>query len=93
MNDKGGFAYGDPRAHAVAELKEAFADFTRNGRWGTCDLCPRDGFGRNLPELCAFTEQPDHQFDIDALSARFKAEVESFTTRSAGTVWNKDVSP
>jgi hypothetical protein len=88
--DEGGFAYGDPRAHAVAELKCAFADFSRNGRWGTCASCPQDGYGRKLPELCEFTEQPDHQFDIDGLAKRFKDEVASFETRGLGTEWEQD---
>lgn len=93
MIDGGGFAYGDPRAHAVAELKEAFADFSRNGRWGTCGHCPRDGYGRKLPELCEFTEHPDHQLDIDGLSKRFKDEVASFKERGVGTAWKEDVQP
>lgn len=74
----GGFAFGDPRAHAVAELRSAFADFARNGRWGTCEICPCDGYGRKLPELCAFTEREDHQADIDALATSFKREVTAF---------------
>jgi hypothetical protein len=81
---EGGFAYGDPRAHAVAELRSAFADFSRNGRWGTCGECPCDGYGRKLPELCAFTRRDDHQLDIDALSRRFKQEVSAFV--NAGNV-------
>jgi hypothetical protein len=81
---EGGFAYEDPRAHAVAELRSAFADFSRNGRWGTCGECPQDGYGRNLPELCAFTSRDDHQLDIDALSRRFKQEVSAFV--NAGKV-------
>jgi hypothetical protein len=69
---QGGFAYDDPRAHAVAELRSEFADFSRNGRWGTCGHCPCDGYGRKLPELCEHTERSDHQLDIDSLSRRFK---------------------
>lgn len=74
----GGFAYGDPRAHAAAELRSALVDFSRNGRWGSCGRCPRDGYGRKLPELCAFTDYDDHQLDIDELSRRFKQEVAAF---------------
>lgn len=75
---EGGFAFMDPRAHAVAELRSAFADFSRNGRWGTCGACPCDGYGRKLPELCAFTDRDDHQLDVDALARRFKQEVADF---------------
>ena len=75
MKNEGGFACDDPRAHAVAELRSAFADFSRNGRWGTCGGCPCDGYGRKLPELCDFTDRGDHQFDIDALVRLFKNEV------------------
>lgn len=82
---EGGFAFDDPRAHAVAELKGAFADFSRNGRWGTCGACPQDGYGRTLPELCEFTDRHDHQHDIDGLSRAFKQEVASFKERGFGT--------
>ena len=89
-NPEGGFAHGDPRAHAVAELRGAFADFARNGRWGTCGACPCDGYGRKLPEVCAFTGRHDHQLDIDELSRRFKDEVASFEKRGIGTEWEQD---
>jgi len=82
---EGGFPYNDPRTHAVAELRSAFADFSRNGRWGTCDGCPCDGYGRKLPELCEASDRDDHQFDIDTLTARFKAEVASFEKYHVGT--------
>ena len=75
---EGGFAFNDPRAHAVAELRSAFADFSRNGRWGTCGACPLDGYGRKLPELCPCTDRADHQLDIDALAEQFKREVARF---------------
>lgn len=78
MKGEGGFAFDDPRAHAVAELRSAFADFSRNGRWGTCGACPCDGYGRKLPELCEYTERGDHQLDIDELTRRFKDEVAAF---------------
>ena len=75
---EGGFSFGDPRAHAVAELRSPLADFSRNGRWGTCDVCPCDGYGRKLPELCPFTDRDDHQYAIDALAEKFKQEVARF---------------
>lgn len=41
--------------------------FARNGRWGTCCECPRDGHGRLLPELCKNTERQDHCLTVDGL--------------------------
>jgi len=71
------FSLGDPRAHAAASLRTSLADFSRNGRWGTCGQCPSDGYGRQLPEKCLDTERADHQLDVDALARRFKQEVSS----------------
>jgi hypothetical protein len=65
----------DVRARVAADLQSAFADFSRNGRWGTCGGCPCDGQGRKLPELCAFTDRVDHQLDIDSLADLFKQRV------------------
>jgi protein gp37 len=33
----------------------------RNGRWGTCGDCPRDGEGNVYPERCKYTSRYDHQ--------------------------------
>ena len=68
----------DPRALAAAELRDAITAFARNGRWGTCGGCPRDGAGRKLPELCEDTDRADHQLDVDALARIFKIEVAQF---------------
>lgn len=38
----------------------------RNGRWGTCGACPREG-GRVHPEKCLYTDRGDHR--LDATSA------------------------
>lgn len=65
----------DHRAAVVATLRSHFEDFSRNGRWGTCAACPRDGAGRTLPELCPRTAQPDHQLDIVALASLFQREL------------------
>lgn len=68
----------DPRALAAAETRQALADFSRNGRWGTCGGCPRDGTGKKLPELCEDTDRSDHQLDIDSLARHFKNAVAEF---------------
>lgn len=41
-------------------LQEAFADFAKNERWGTCGWCPRDGNGVPHPEFCDSTKRYDH---------------------------------
>jgi hypothetical protein len=33
----------------------------RNGRWGTCVLCPREPSGFPHPEQCVETDRYDHQ--------------------------------
>ena len=43
-----------------AGVKRALTHFARNGRWGTCVDCPRDGDGNQLPELCRETNRYDH---------------------------------
>ncbi len=53
------------------ELSERFLQFSRNGRWGTCVDCPRDGHGHILPELCPNTERYDHQLTADSLAEQF----------------------
>ena len=53
------------------ELSERFLQFSRNGRWGTCADCPRDGHGHLLPELCKETERYDHRLNVDSLAEQF----------------------
>lgn len=53
------------------ELSERFLQFSRNGRWGTCAGCPRDGHGHILPELCSYTERYDHNLNVDSLAEQF----------------------
>jgi succinate dehydrogenase/fumarate reductase-like Fe-S protein len=49
------------------EMKDAFEQFARNGRWGTCGGCPRDVNGRAIPELCANTKMYDHNQNLQDL--------------------------
>lgn len=48
--------------------------YARNGRWGTCASCPRDGDGRELPELCEYTERYDHLLAIDSLAEQVRRD-------------------
>lgn len=65
-----------------AGVKRALTHFARNGRWGTCVECPRDGDGNQLPELCPETNRGDHwlklsdiveSHNFDVRSRRFEA--------------------
>lgn len=48
-------------------LQQAFAQFARNERWGTCGGCPRDSNGVPYPEFCASTDRYDHKLTLDDL--------------------------
>ncbi|HCQ31303.1 TPA: hypothetical protein DIU27_02895 [Candidatus Collierbacteria bacterium] len=48
-------------------VRDAFLQFSRNGRWGTCGGCPKDSNGHTYPEACADTIRGDHQLDLQAL--------------------------
>lgn len=76
----------DARVRAAAEMQSALADFSRNGRWGTCGSCPCDGQGRKLPELCENTSDASHQLNIDSLAKQFNLSVAQFEGRSAPAV-------
>ncbi len=48
---------------------EAYVQFQRNGRWGTCGLCPRDIEGRAYPENCPDTMSAAHNRTAEELQA------------------------
>lgn len=52
---------GHPRRAAILA-------YARNGRWGTCVECPRDGNGEEYPEACRFAERSDHLLSVDDLA-------------------------
>lgn len=58
-------------AYALRERADAFRQFSRNGRWGTCVACPRDTRGDAYPEFCAFTERYDHLLNAQSLAENF----------------------
>lgn len=53
-------------------IKDAFRQFSRNGRWGTCGACPRDSDGAVYPESCENTNCCDHQLTIESLVEQHK---------------------
>lgn len=64
----------DPRtAYALRERADAFRQFSRNGRWGTCGGCPRDARGDAYPEFCEHTERYDHQLTATQLAENFES--------------------
>lgn len=67
----------DSRAIAAAKFRDHFAQFGRNGRWGTCVGCPRDATGAAYPEFCEYTERYDHQLTISHLAQSFEREVDA----------------
>lgn len=53
-------------------LRDAFRQFSRNGRWGTCVCCPRDSDGNAYPEFCLDTNRYDHNLTVDSLAEQSK---------------------
>jgi hypothetical protein len=49
------------------EMKSAFRQFSRNGRWGTCGDCPCDSNDEPYPEFCSHTKRSDHNLNVDQL--------------------------
>lgn len=49
------------------QLRDAFHQFARNFRWGTCGDCPRSD-GRAYPEFCTHTARGDHNLRLHDLT-------------------------
>lgn len=66
---------------------DGFIQFSRNERWGVCDLCPRSSTGNAFPEACANTERKDHMLTIDQLTTKYKEASENslFSNMSPGS--------
>lgn len=56
-------------------IKEAFEQFARNERWGTCGECPRNA-DNIYPEFCINTKRYDHQLTLDQLYEQYKIRKE-----------------
>jgi hypothetical protein len=68
------------RPTIVPEMREAFLQFSRNGRWGTCADCPRDVDERAFPEFCVNTDRYDHQLTVDFLVEQHKIRLKDVKT-------------
>lgn len=56
----------------MLDLRDAFMQFARNNRWGTCGDCPRDDERHVYPEFCKFTDRYDHRLDLNSLVFQWK---------------------
>ena len=54
------------------DLIDAFEQFMRNGRWGTCGSCPTGSEGRRFPEMCDNTARTDHHLDLESLCSQYQ---------------------
>jgi hypothetical protein len=53
-------------AREVGWVKRHVLSYNRNGRWGTCSVCPGT-FAKIEPEICVFTTRSDHKLDAKGL--------------------------
>jgi hypothetical protein len=60
------------------ESVSAFRQLIRNGRWGSCGLCPRDAEGRPYPEACVNTRRDDHQFGQPEFTSELEKWIELY---------------
>jgi hypothetical protein len=60
---------------ALIDLGDAFQQFSRNGRWGTCGCCPRDVRGNAYPEHCENTDRHDHHMTVKKLAVQWDNRV------------------
>lgn len=67
---------------AVARMADAFRQFARNGRCGTCRDCPRDGRADAFPEYCKHTNRPDHQLGASSLAEQFEGDLREAKKRA-----------
>lgn len=51
-------------------LIDAFMQFARNGRWGTCAGCPSTD-GQRFPEFCEDTNRYDHKLTLEGLTEAY----------------------
>jgi len=58
---------------ALEETADAFRQFSRNGRWGTCVACPRDRERHAYPEYCEHAQRYDHQLTAEELARTYRS--------------------
>ncbi len=67
--------WNDTKTNVARLMSDKFAQFARNGRWGTCAACPRDSSGSVYPEFCDEFERSDHQLTLESLTSQFNEAV------------------
>lgn len=63
----------DAHRKAMQARGDSFAQFSRNGVWGTCTDCPRDSAGKAYPEFCEQGTRHDHQLTLGDLVYAYQA--------------------
>lgn len=63
--------------HALKKHRAQFQMFARNGRWGTCNDCPRDFMDNVYPEFCKNTERYDHQLSLTELAEQYQYSLDT----------------
>jgi len=61
----------DGHLKAMRSKGDAFAQFMRNGVWGTCVECPRDSGNKAYPEFCKHGSRNDHQLSLLNLATAY----------------------
>ncbi len=56
---------------AMRARGDSFAQFMRNGVWGTCAACPRSE-GKAYPEFCKNGHRSDHQLSLADLAEAYQ---------------------
>ena len=53
-------------------IVDGFRQFARNGRWGTCGVCPTNSEGDAIPEACEHYDRYDHQLTAEGLAEAYQ---------------------
>lgn len=68
---------------AMKARADAFAQFVRNGVWGTCADCPRTE-GKTYPEFCQHGLRGDHRLPFKDLVESYEMGYRQARERSTG---------
>ena len=68
---------------AMKARADAFAQFVRNGVWGTCVDCPQ-AEGKAYPEFCPHGHRSDHRLSFKDLVESYEMGYQQARERSTG---------
>lgn len=72
----------EAHTRAMKARADSFAQFVRNGVWGTCAACPRTD-GKAYPEFCQHGHRSDHQLSfkdlVESYEISYRIALERFT--------------